>query len=53
MLAPGLDQFWPQGYNLSNLARDPLDNATYQISKTSAFWFQTRFLKVFPIRVYV
>ena len=40
--------FGQQGYNLNNLARGPLDEARYQISKTWAFWFQTRFLKVFP-----
>ena len=40
--------FCPQGYNLNNLARCLLDEATYQISKPWAFWFQTRrFLKVF------
>ena len=31
-----------------------LDEATYEISKTWAFWFQSRrFLKVFPMLVYV
>ena len=40
--------FWPKGYNLNNLGRGTLDEATYQISKTGAFWFLTRrFLKFF------
>ena len=46
----GWGQFWPQGYNLNNLGRGTLDEATYQISRTWAFWFQTRFLKVFPYK---
>ena len=47
---PGRGHFWPQGYNLNNLVRDPLDKAVYKISKTWAFWFRTsRFLKAFPI----
>ena len=29
--------FWPQGYNVNNLGRGPLNEATYQISKTWAF----------------
>ena len=46
--------FWPKGYNLNNLGRGPLDEATDQISKTWAFWFQSRrFLNVFPMLVYV
>ena len=28
MLAPGQGQFWPQGNNLKNFARGPLDEAT-------------------------
>ena len=44
----GRGQFWPQGYNLNNFGNVPLGKATYQISKTWAFWFQTRrFLKIF------
>ena len=51
MLAPGHGHFWPLGYNLNNLARGPLDEAAYQISKTCTFWFQTRrFFKVFPYK---
>ena len=54
MLAPGRDHFWPKSYNLNNLGKGLLDEATYQISKTWAFWFQSRrFLKVFPMLVYV
>ena len=50
----GWGQFWPQGYKLNNFGNGPLGEATYQISKTWAFWFQTRrFLNVFPIKVYV
>ena len=50
---------WPLGgdifgHNLNNFGRGPLDEATYQISKTWTFWFQSRrFLKVFPMLVYV
>ena len=41
-------------FTLSIFGRGPADKATYQISKTWAFWFQTgRFLKVFPIWFYV
>ena len=44
----------PQGYNLNNLGKSPLDEVTYQISKTWAIWFQSkRFLKVLPMLVYV
>ena len=47
----GQGQFWPQGYNLNNFGNGPLGEATYQISKTWAFWYQTRrFLKVFPYK---
>ena len=43
--------FWPNGYNLG---KGPLDEATYQISKTWPFWIQSRrFLKVFPMLVSV
>ena len=45
----GQGQFWPQGYILNIFGNAPLDEATYQTSKTWAFWFQTGFLKVFPI----
>ena len=54
MWSLGQGQFWPEGYNLKNFGNGPLSEATYQITKTSAFWFQTRrFLKVFPMLVYV
>ena len=47
----GRGQFWPHGYNLNNLGTGSIDKAVYQISKTWAFWFQTRrFLKVFPYK---
>ena len=45
---------WPKDYNLNNLGRGLLGEAEYQISKTLAFWLQSRrFLKVFPMLVYV
>ena len=45
----GRGHFWPQGYNLNNRDRGSLDDATYQIVKAGAFYFQTRtFLKFFP-----
>ena len=47
----GWGQFWPQGYNLNNFGNGPSGEATYQISKTWAFWFQIRFLKVFLYKV--
>ena len=30
---PGQGQFWPQGHNLNNFGRGPLDDAIYQIWK--------------------
>ena len=46
----GGGQFWPQGYNLNKLGRDSLGDASYQISRLYALWFQTRkFFMVFPI----
>ena len=37
---------WPKGYNLNKLGRDLLGDATYQIPKLYALWFQKRiFLK--------
>ena len=43
---PGWGHFLPQGYNLNNLGRSQLDEATYQISKAWTFFLQTRrFLK--------
>ena len=41
-VTPGAGPFLPQGYNLNNFGRGPLDEATYQISKTWAFWFKKR-----------
>ena len=47
----GQSKFWPQGYNVNNFGIGPLSEAIYQISKTWAFWFQTRrFLKIFPYK---
>ena len=44
---PDQGHFWPQGYNLNKLGRGPLGDATYQILRLQAFWFQTRrFLKL-------
>ena len=46
MWPPGRGHFWSQGYNLNKLGRGPLSDATYQILRLQAFWFQTsRFLK--------
>ena len=36
--------FGLQGFNLNTFGRGLLDEATYQISKTWTFWFQTSFL---------
>ena len=45
---PGGGYFWPLGHNLSKLDRGPLGDATYQISRLYALWFQTRrFFHVF------
>ena len=33
IVTPGQGQFWPQGHNLNNIVRGPLDNAIYQIWK--------------------
>ena len=39
-----------QGYNLNNLGSTCLDNATYQVSRSSVYWFwRRRFFKVFTI----
>ena len=44
----------PKGHNLNRLGRSPLDDATYQILRLKALWFQTRrFFHVFPIYAYV
>ena len=34
MCTRGRGHFWPQGYNMNNLGSGPLDEASYQISKT-------------------
>ena len=34
--------FWPQVHNLNKLGRGPLGDATYQISRLKALWFQTK-----------
>ena len=47
---PGAGPFWPEGYNLNKLGRGPLGDATYQILKLWALWFQTRrYFMFFPI----
>ena len=40
-VTPGARQFLPQGHNLNKLGR-VLADATYQISRLCALWFQTR-----------
>ena len=35
----GRGHFLPHGYNLNNLGRGPLDDATYPISKAWALYF--------------
>ena len=45
----GAGQFWPLGYNLNKLGRGSLGDASYQISRLYALWFQTRrFFYGFP-----
>ena len=39
-LTPGRGQFRPEGHNLNNLSRGPLDNATHPISKIYALRFR-------------
>ena len=47
---PGRGHFWLKGYNLNKVGRGPLGDATYQISRLLALWFQTRrFFHIFPI----
>jgi len=36
IVTPGQGQFWPQGNNLNNFGRGPLDGAIYQIWKLRA-----------------
>ena len=47
-MTPGAGHFWPQGHNLNKLVRGPQGDATYQISKLQALWFQTRRFFVSP-----
>ena len=39
---PPQGHFGPQGHHLNKLGRGPLGNATYQISRPKAKWFQRR-----------
>ena len=49
----GRGPIWPQGHNLNNFHRRPLDDATNQISRLYALWFwRRRFLK-FSLYVYI
>jgi len=36
IVTPGRGQFWPQGFNLNNFGRGPLDDVIYQIWKLLA-----------------
>ena len=36
-LTLGQRQFWPQGYNVNNLGKGPLDEIKYQMSKALVF----------------
>jgi len=38
IVTPGRGQFWPQGDNLNNFGRGPLDDAIYQIWKPWALF---------------
>ena len=49
-VTPSAGPFLTKGYNLNNFSRGPLDEATYQISKTCAFWFQTRRFFKFSVK---
>ena len=45
----GRDNFYPQGDHLNKLGRGPLGDATFQISRLWALWFQTsRLFLCFP-----
>ena len=48
---PGQGHFWPQGHNLNKLVRGLQGDATYQISKLYALWFQTR--RLFYVSPYI
>ena len=41
-MTPWVGPFWPQGYNLNKLGRGSQGDASYQISRLYALWFQTR-----------
>ena len=45
-----MDHGSTQGHNLNNLGSTRIDNATYQVSRSSVNWFwRRRFFKVFTI----
>ena len=39
---PWAGHFLPQGYNLNKFGISPLGDASYQISRLNALWFQKR-----------
>ena len=41
-VTPGAGPFLVTGHNLNKLGRGPLGDATYQIARLLALWFQTR-----------
>ena len=41
-VAPRAGHYCPQGHNLNKLNRGSLGDATYQISRLQALWFQRR-----------
>ena len=48
-MTPGARPLFAQGHNLNKVVRGPLGDATYQISRPYALWFQTRnFFHVCP-----
>ena len=52
-MTPRARQYWPQEHNLNTLGRGLLGDATYQISKRYALWFQTRrIFKVLILKIY-
>ena len=54
LVTPGQGHFWPKGHNLNKHGRGLLGDATYQISRLYALWFQTRrFVHAFPHKAYV
>ena len=42
-VGPGRGHFWPQAYNLKNLARGPLNEATYQYQRPGPSGFRKDF----------